>query len=58
MSELLGTDIKKLDDGGFQFFQTGLIHKALEATWMDHCNGLKTPTKAEASLGTNDMLLI
>ena len=53
MSEFLGIDIKTLDDGGFHFFQTGLIHKVLEATWMEHCNGLPSHTKVEAPLGTD-----
>ena len=53
MSELLSIDIKTLDDGVFQYCQTGLIHKFLEATWMEHCNGFPTPTKAEAPLGTD-----
>ena len=53
MSEFLGIDIKTLDNGGFQFCQTGLIRKVLEAIWMEHCNGLTTPTKVEAPLGTN-----
>ena len=52
MSEFLGIDIKTLNDGGFHFFQTGLIRKVLEATGMEHCNGLPTPTKVEAPLGT------
>ena len=52
MSEFLHVDIKTLDNGEFQFFQTGLILKVLEATGMDHCNGLTTPTKFEAPLGT------
>ena len=52
MSECLGIDIKTLDDGGFQFCKTGLIQKVLEATGMEHCNGLPTPTKVEANLGT------
>ena len=43
VSEFLGIDIKTLDDGGFQFCQTGLIRKVLEATGMDHCNGLPPP---------------
>ena len=45
MSEFLGIDIKTLDNGGFKFFQTGLIRKVLEATGMEHSNGLPTPTK-------------
>ena len=53
MSEFLGIDIKTLDNGGFQFCQTGLIQKVLEATWMEDCNGLSTPTKVEAPLGTD-----
>ena len=39
VSEFLGIDIKTLDDGGFQFCQTGLIRKVLEATGMSHSNG-------------------
>ena len=56
MSELLGIDIKTLDNGGVKFCQTVLIHKVLEATGMEDCNGLPTPTKVEAPLGkdTND----
>ena len=53
MSEFLGIGIKTLDNGGFQFFQTGLIRKVLEATRMEDCNGLPTPTKVEAPLGTD-----
>ena len=53
MSTFLGIDIKKLDNGGFQFFQTGLIRKVLEATGMEHSNGLPTPTKVGAPLGTD-----
>ena len=52
MFEFLGIDMKTLDDGGFQFFQTGLIIKVLEDTGMDHCNGLPTPTKVEAPLAS------
>ena len=53
MSEFLSIDIKALDNGGFQFFQTGLIRKVLEATGMEDCNGFTTPTKVEAPLGTD-----
>ena len=53
MSEFLGIDIKTLDDGGFQFFQTGLIHKFLEATGIENCNVFPTPTKVAAPLGTD-----
>ena len=53
VSELLGIDIKTLDNGGFQFCQTRLIQKVLEATGMEDCNGLPTPTKVEAPLGTD-----
>ena len=52
MSELLGIYVKTLDDSVFQFYQTGLICKVLEATGMEHCNGLPSPTKFEATLGT------
>ena len=37
MSDFLGIDIKTLDNGGFQFCQTGLIHKVVEATGMENC---------------------
>ena len=50
MSEFLGIDIKTLDGGGFQFCQNGLIHKVLQATGMEHCNGFPTTTKVEATL--------
>ena len=49
--EFLGIDIKTLNNGGFQFFQTELIRKVLEATGMEYCIGLPTPTKVEAPLG-------
>ena len=52
MYEFLSIDIKTLDDGGFQFYQNGLIRKFLEATGMKHCNGLPTPTKVETPLVT------
>ena len=57
MSEFLGIDIKTLDNGGFQFCQTGLIRKVLEATGMEDYNGLPTPTKVETPLGTYVMVL-
>ena len=47
VSECFGIDIKTLYDGGFQFCQTGLIRKVLEATGMEHSNGLPTPNKVE-----------
>ena len=53
MSEFLGIDIKALDNGGFQFCQTGLIRKVLEATGVEDCNELPTPTKVEAPLVTD-----
>ena len=53
MSELLGINIKTLDDGGFNFCQTVLIRKVLEATGMEHFNGFPTHTKFEAPLGTD-----
>ena len=53
MSDFLGIDIKTLDDGLFHFFQTRLMHKVLEATGMEHFNGLPATTKVEAPLGTN-----
>ena len=53
VSEYLVIYIKTLDDGGFQFWQTGLIRKVLEATGTENCNGLPTPTKVEVPLGTD-----
>ena len=53
VSEFLGIDIKALYNGGFQFCQTGLIRKVLEATGMEDCNGLPTPTKVEAPIRTD-----
>ena len=53
MSEFLGIDIKTLDNGGFYFCQIGLVRKVLEATGMEHCNGLPTPTKVGAPLVTD-----
>ena len=53
MSEFLAIDIKTLDNGGFQFCQTGLIRKVLEARGMEHSNRLPTPTKVEEPLGTD-----
>ena len=54
--EFLEIDIKTLDDGGFQFYQTSLIGKVLQATGMDHFSGVPTHTKAELPLwtGKND----
>ena len=52
VSDFLGIDIKKFNDVGIQFCQTGLIHKFLEVTRMDHCNRLNTPTKVEEYLAT------
>ena len=53
MSEFLGADTKTLDDGVFQFCQTGFISKVLEYTGIDHCNGFPTPTKVDTPLGTD-----
>ena len=50
MSDFLVIDIKTLYDGGFNFFQNGLIRKLLEATGMEYCNGFPTLTKVEAPL--------
>ena len=50
MSEFLGIDIKTFDNGEFQFCQTELIQKFLEATDMEHHNGSPTPTRDEATL--------
>ena len=53
VSEFLGIAIKTLCGGGFKFCKTGLIRKVLEATGMEHYNGLPTLTKVEAHLGTD-----
>ena len=45
MDDLLGILIKSLDDGGFHYYQTGLVFKVLETIVMEHCNVLPTPTK-------------
>ena len=54
VSELLGIDTKTFDDGVFQFYQTGLVHKVLEATWMEHYNGFPKLTNVEEPLGRED----
>ena len=43
-----------MDDGGFKFYQNGLIQKVLEKTGVGHCNWLPITTKVEAPLGTYD----
>ena len=50
--QFLFVDIKTLYDGVSQFKQIRLILKVLEATGMEYFNGLLTPTKVEAPLGT------
>ena len=50
--EFLCIDMKKFDNGGFQFYQTGVIHKFLEATVMEHCNGFTTHNKVQVGSGT------
>ena len=39
--------------GSIQFCQTELIRKILEATGMEDCNWLPTPTKVESPLGAD-----
>ena len=51
--EYLDTDIRKLYGGGFQFYETVLVCKVLEATGMEHCNWLTITTNVEASNGIN-----
>ena len=53
MSEFLGIDIRTLDNGGFQFCQTGLIRKVFEDRGMENFNGLPSSTKVEAPIGTD-----
>ena len=57
MSDFLGIDIKTLDDGGFQFYQTGLTQKVLEATGMDHYNGFQQPPRLRHLLGQMRIVL-
>ena len=57
VSEFLGIDIKTLYNSGFQFFQTGLIRKFLEATGMEDCNGLPTPTRLRHLLEQTQLVL-
>ena len=45
-------DIKTLDYGGFQFYQTGLICKLFADTGMKNCNKSPKPNKIEATMGT------
>ena len=54
VSELLVVDIKRLHNGAFQFYQTGLIHKVLEDTYMEHCKVFPITTKVEAPIVTDD----
>ena len=52
--EFLCIDFKTLDYGVSKFLKTVFIRKLLEATGVDRCNGLSTPTKVEAPLGTDE----
>ena len=54
MSELLCIDINTLDDFLFQFYQTGLVNKVLEAAGVDNFNVLLTTTKGEVTLGKDE----
>ena len=54
VSEFLYVVINTLDYGGFQFYQTGLIHKVLEATRIHDCNEFPKTTNFESRLGTDD----
>ena len=47
VSLLLVIEINSFGDGGFQFYQTVLIHKVMETTQMDSCNGFTTLTKVD-----------
>ena len=50
VSDFLGIYIKTLDYCGFQFCQTGLIRKVLEAIGMEQYNWLPESTKVEAHI--------
>ena len=54
MSDFLVIYTKIVDDGGSHFYQAVLIRKVLEATRMEHYNGLPIPIKVEAPLGTDE----
>ena len=55
MYEFLGNEINTLDYGRFQLYQNGLIHTLLDNIGMyNNNNGLLTPTKVEANIGTDD----
>ena len=45
--------MKTLDDGGSQFYQTGLVRKVLGSTEMEYYNGLSPTTKVEVHIRTN-----
>ena len=53
VSEFVWIDINTLYNGGFQFFQTGLISKVLEAAGVEYFNVFPTPTKVKATLETD-----
>ena len=53
MYDILGIDMKTLDNGVSQFFQTGLISKVLEAAGVEYFNVFPTPTKVKATLETD-----
>ena len=48
----VGIDIKKLNDGGFQFYQSVLVWNVLKSNVTDNCNGFPTPTKVDAPVWT------
>ena len=54
VSDFLVIVIKKFDHWVCKFYQTVLIRKLLESTVMEHCNGLPTPPKVEAPIGTDE----
>ena len=57
VSEFLGIDIKTFDNGGFQFCQTGLIHKVLEATRWRIVMGFQNPPRLRHLLEQMQMVL-
>ena len=53
VSEYLGINIKKTEDGGYRLTQPGLAQKILEATGMTECSPAISPTSGDKSLGSD-----
>ena len=53
VTEYLGINIKKLEDGGYRLTQPGLAQKVLEATGMTKCSPAITPNSSDKPLGSD-----